>query len=157
METKRLFRKAMIICLLTLFTCPSWARTYHENELTSYFTIVSPFIISNYCEYGEWGFQAYFNRSDFAFYDEEATYGMLISFDEGKTFEDYGIATSYSNSIDFDDLYIDYIQQDGYYTIPDGSDLDNPVLMDCPVLFTYNLWINVPKVTLYFYYVPSNP
>ena len=28
METKRLFRKAMIICLLVLYPCPSIARRY---------------------------------------------------------------------------------------------------------------------------------
>ena len=41
METKRLFRKAMIICLLVLFTCPSIARRYIPEDLEYNFNLVT--------------------------------------------------------------------------------------------------------------------
>ena len=157
METKRLFRKAMIICLLTLFTCPSIARRYIPEDLEYNFDLVTGTITSTNCFYGEWGFEAHFNRLPFDALQVGHEYGLLISVDDGNYYEDYGMTFLTDNSLEYEGLRIDFIKEDEYYTYPDGSELENTFLMDHPVLFSYYFW-TTPNIHLVFYSSPKvNP
>lgn len=157
METKRLFRKAMIICLLVLFTCPSIARRYIPEDLEYNFNLVTGTITSTNCFYGEWGFEAHFNRLPFDTLQVGHEYGLLISVDDGNYYEDYGMTFLTDNSIEYEGLRIDFIKEDEYYTYPDGSELENTFLMDHPVLFSYYFW-TTPNIHLVFYSSPKvNP
>ena len=116
METKRLFRKAMIICLLVLFPCPSIARRYIPEDLEYNFNLVTGTITSTNCFYGEWGFEAHFNRSSFDTLQVGNEYGLLISVDDGNYYEDYGMTFLIDNSLQYEGLRIDFIKEDEHYT-----------------------------------------